>query len=150
LDFSRDIQLLINIAFIFQSKIKDSHSIIPTTMSDQVRASHILKKHAGSRRPASWRCPNVTQSKDEAIAQIQAIIAQLKACGSQEEMFKLFGTIASTESDCGSAQAGGDLGAFGRGAMQKAFEDATFATRVGELSGIVDSDSGIHVILRTA
>ena len=31
--------------------------------------------------------------------------------------------------------------------MQKAFEDATFALNVGELSGLVDSDSGIHIIL---
>jgi peptidyl-prolyl cis-trans isomerase NIMA-interacting 1 len=34
--------------------------------------------------------------------------------------------------------------------MQKAFEDASFALHVGEMSEIVDSDSGIHIILRTA
>ena len=60
----------------------------------------------------------------------------------------LFNMNIQVESDCGSAQKGGDLGAFQRGAMQKAFEDASFALNVGELSGIVDSDSGIHVILR--
>ena len=37
-------------------------------------------------------------------------------------MFELFGKIASTESDCSSAQRGGDLGKFGRGQMQKSFE----------------------------
>ncbi len=36
------------------------------------------------------------------------------------------------------------------GQMQKAFEDATYATEVGQISGIVDSDSGIHIILRLA
>ena len=41
----------------------------PCTMS-QVQAAHILKKHKGSRRPASHRNPNITQSKDEAIAQV--------------------------------------------------------------------------------
>ena len=94
-----------------------------------------------------------------------------------------FAALASKESDCGSAQAGGDLGEFGRGAMQKAFEDvrsfvllsvnsfssssfslsfnpgefvspiflqATYALKVGELSDVVDSDSGLHIILRTA
>lgn len=114
----------------------------------EVRVLHILKKHSGSRRPASWRCPTITQSKQEAISQIEAITAQLKECGSLEELVKKFQQIASTESDCGSAQKGGDLGHFGKGAMQKAFEDASFALNVGELSGIVDSDSGIHVILR--
>lgn len=35
-------------------------------------------------------------------------------------------------------------------AMQKPFEDATYALKVGELSGVVDTDSGVHIILRTA
>ncbi len=38
--------------------------------------------------------------------------------------FAQFAKIASTDSDCSSAKAGGDLGVFGKGAMQKAFEDA--------------------------
>ena len=44
----------------------------------------------------------------------------------------------------------GDLGPFSRGQMQKSFEDVAFKLKVGELSDIVDSDSGIHIILRTA
>ena len=63
-------------------------------------------------------------------------------------MIAFYCAALQVESDCGSAQKGGDLGVFQRGAMQKAFEDASFALKVGELSGIVDSDSGIHVILR--
>lgn len=49
-----------------------------------------------------------------------------------------------------SARAGGDLGEFGRGQMQKAFEDAAFVLQPGELSQPVFSDSGVHIILRTA
>jgi parvulin-like peptidyl-prolyl isomerase len=44
----------------------------------------------------------------------------------------------------------GDLGLFGRGAMQKAFEEASFALDIDDMSGVVDSDSGLHVILRIA
>lgn len=119
----------------------------------QIQCLHILKKHAGSRRPSSWRVTEITQSKEESIEQINAFRAQLEKVlddSGYEAMEKLFRDIASVESDCGSAQRGGDLGPFGRGQMQKAFEDASFALGVQGLSGIVDSDSGIHIILRIA
>ena len=38
---------------------------------------------------------------------------------------------------------------FGPGQMQKPFEEATFALQVGEMSEAVDTDSGVHIILRT-
>ena len=119
----------------------------------QIQCLHILKKHAGSRRPSSWRVTEITQSKDESIAQINAFRGQLEKVlddSGYEAMEKLFRDIASVESDCGSAQREGDLGPFGRGQMQKSFEDASFALGVQGMSGIVDSDSGIHVILRIA
>lgn len=61
-----------------------------------------------------------------------------------------FTEIASKYSDCSSAKRGGDLGPFGRGAMQKPFEQAAFALKVGELSSPVHTDSGVHIIERTA
>jgi NIMA-interacting peptidyl-prolyl cis-trans isomerase 1 len=61
-----------------------------------------------------------------------------------------FAALASRESHCSSARNGGDLGVFGRGQMQRQFEEAAFALKVGELSGPVESDSGVHLILRTA
>ena len=57
--------------------------------------------------------------------------------------------MALEYSECGSAQQGGDLGEFGPGQMQEAFEKGTYALKVGELSGLIDTDSGIHIILRT-
>ena len=43
----------------------------------------------------------------------------------------------------------GGAGWFGPRQMQKAFEEGTAALKVGELSGVVDTDSGVHIILRT-
>jgi NIMA-interacting peptidyl-prolyl cis-trans isomerase 1 len=60
-----------------------------------------------------------------------------------------FVTLAGKYSDCSSYKKGGSLGKFKRGVMQKPFEDAAFALKVNEMSDIVDTDSGLHIILRT-
>lgn len=113
-------------------------------MADKVRASHILCKHTGSRNPVSRRTnQNVTLSKDAAIDEIRKIIVQIGNDAGK------FAKIAHERSDCGSFSRGGDLGFFGRGEMQKPFEQATFALQVGQMSGPVETDSGVHVILRT-
>lgn len=119
--------------------------------SSEVQVFHILKKHRGSRRPASWRNQNITQSKEESIQQIQTIKSELDQLLQNEgfdKMFARFQEIAYQESDCGSHERGGDLGLFGKGQMQRPFEEASFALEVGALSGLVDTDSGIHVLLR--
>mmetsp|Transcript_10946 Transcript_10946/g.22316 ORF Transcript_10946/g.22316 Transcript_10946/m.22316 type:complete len:276 (-) Transcript_10946:38-865(-) len=116
---------------------------------EQVRVMHILKKHKDSRRPASWRNPNITDSKDKATKDLKEIIAILKETESDpKELRGTFEELAKDESDCSSAKRGGDLGYFGRKKMQPAFEKASFGLKVGELSGIVETSSGVHVILR--
>ena len=110
----------------------------------QVRVRHILQKHNQSRNPFDRvRNVQVTRSKDEAIANINAFVGQIQS----EDDFK---RIARESSECGSSQQEGDLGFFGPGQMQAAFEQASFALQVGQVSGLVDSDSGIHIILRIA
>ncbi|BGP52964.1 hypothetical protein JCM8202_004047 [Rhodotorula sphaerocarpa] len=115
--------------------------------SNKIRASHLLIKHSGSRRPSSWREKEITRSKEEAIEILKAHEKTLKDA---TDLREAFAKVASTESDCSSARDGGDLGYFGRNQMQKPFEDAAFALKVEELSDIVSTDSGVHLILRTA
>jgi len=110
----------------------------------KVQASHLLVKHRDSRRPSSWRKDEITISREEALEILEGYEKQIKS-GERK-----FVDLASEFSDCSSARKGGDLGPFGRGQMQKPFEDATFALKVGEMSGPVFTDSGIHLILRTA
>lgn len=109
----------------------------------KVRANHLLIKHNGSRRPASWKSENITRSKQEAIDILQKHQQSIK------NGEKTLSEIAKTESDCSSAKRGGDLGFFEKGAMQPPFEQATFQLEIGELSDIVETDSGVHLIERT-
>ena len=113
----------------------------------RVRASHILCKHVGSRNPVSRRTGvAITISQKAATDEINEYISQLR---SSPAMNDTFAQIAKNRSDCGSFSKAGDLGFFERGQMQKPFEDAVFALKIGELSEPVVTDSGVHVILRT-
>ncbi|XP_075228668.1 peptidyl-prolyl cis-trans isomerase NIMA-interacting 1-like [Lycorma delicatula] len=111
---------------------------------EQVQCSHLLVKHEESRRPSSWREEKITRSKAEALELIKSYREQIVSGQAS------FAELAQKYSDCSSAKRGGDLGPFGQGAMQKPFEQAAFALKIGELSEPVHTDSGIHIILRTA
>ncbi|PLN81143.1 peptidyl-prolyl cis-trans isomerase ssp-1 [Aspergillus taichungensis] len=108
----------------------------------KIRCSHLLVKHKDSRRPSSWREANITRSKEEAIEILKGHEERIR--GGEATL----GDIAMSESDCSSARKHGDLGFFGRGEMQKEFEDEAFALQPGQVSGIVDTASGVHLIER--
>ncbi|MEO5766590.1 MAG: SurA N-terminal domain-containing protein [Casimicrobiaceae bacterium] len=79
--------------------------------------------------------------KNAAMKKAEALLAQAKANPAR------FAELAKASSqDPGSAQQGGDLGSFARGAMVKPFEDAVFAAKTGDILGPVQSDFGYHVI----
>jgi peptidyl-prolyl cis-trans isomerase D len=102
------------------------------TSAEERRASHILIK-ADKDLPAAERA--------KAKARAQAILAEVRKAPSS------FAEVARKQSeDTGSAGQGGDLGLFGRGTMVKPFEDAVFAMKKGEISDVVESDFGYHVI----
>ena len=60
-----------------------------------------------------------------------------------------FEVLAKDFSTCGSAAQGGDLGSFSKGMMVKAFEEAVVKLKIGEVSEIVPTQFGYHLILRT-
>ena len=103
---------------------------------EERRASHILVK-AEKDAPAA--------EKAKAKAKAEALLAELK------KPQTVFADLARKNSDDpGSAQKGGDLDFFGRGAMVKPFEDAAFSLKPGETSGVVESDFGYHIIRLTS
>ena len=126
-----------------------------------VHVAHILQKHVDSRNPyVSWkdRLP-VKRTKVEARERLEGFLKQLKNIGEKKNKeeeeeeentsmnrFRLFCKIASTESDCSSARNGGVMKPFGRGKMQRNFEEAAFGLKTDELSEIADTQSGLHII----
>ncbi len=102
---------------------------------EERRASHILLTlDAGASADA------VKAAEEKA----KELLARVKADPTQ------FAQLAKENSqDPGSAQNGGDLGFFGPGAMVQAFNDAVFAMKKGEISDIVRTDFGLHIIQLT-
>lgn len=85
---------------------------------------------------------SASRSKEEAQQQIQQLSADLEQGGD-------FAALAKQHSDCPSSAKGGDLGQFGRGQMVGPFEEAAFGMEVGQVSGVVETPFGYHIIKRT-
>jgi NIMA-interacting peptidyl-prolyl cis-trans isomerase 1 len=116
------------------------------------RAMQILVKHTESARLASWRDPDGVvikqRTKDAARGMLHAVLDELSLLP-RADLAGAFAEKAREMSDCGSAKtAGGDLGVLHVGEMAEAFEDAALALQAGELSGVVESESGLQIILR--
>lgn len=102
------------------------------TQPEERRASHILVK-AEKSAPAADR--------QAAKAKAEKLLAELRKNPAQ------FAELARKNSeDPGSAANGGDLDFFGRGNMTKPFEDAVFSLKKGQISDVVESDFGYHII----
>ncbi len=102
---------------------------------EERRASHIL----------------ITASKDAPVSDREK--AQARAAEMLAQLRKTPGNFAElakkNSQDPGSAVQGGDLGFFARGAMVKPFEDAAFALNKGEISEVVETDFGYHILQLT-
>ena len=97
---------------------------------ERVRASHILIKAEADTDPVT---------KEEGRKKLEAVKKRL-------DQGEDFAALAKEFSECPSAEKGGDLGYFERGKMVKPFEDAAFSMNPGEVSGIVVTSFGFHLI----
>ena len=100
---------------------------------ETARASHIL---ISIDEKASPEDRNKAKEKSEAL---------LKRVKGGED----FAALAKSDSSCPSSSQGGDLGTFTRGQMVPAFESAAFALKPGEVSGVVETQFGYHIIKLT-
>jgi parvulin-like peptidyl-prolyl isomerase len=104
---------------------------------EKAHAAHILLMYKGSASASE----EITRTKEEAYQEIQNLLERVKAGEDFAELAKEF-------SNCPSGKNGGDLGDFSKGDMVKPFEDAAFSLKKDEISGIVETRYGFHIIKR--
>ena len=114
-------------------KYYDEH--IDEYKKDEVEASHILIKTTDDNNK-----PLSEAEQKKAKAKAEKVLKEVKAGGDFAELAKKY------SQDPGSASQGGSLGAFGKGMMVKEFEDAAFGMEPGEVSDLVKTDFGYHII----
>jgi peptidyl-prolyl cis-trans isomerase D len=105
--------------------------------------ANAYKFQGDEQRQASHILIGFGDDKAKAKAKALEVLAQVKAHPNE------FAALAKKYSQDPSAENGGDLGSFGRGAMVKPFEDAVYALKVGETTDLVETEFGYHIIKLT-
>ncbi|MCC6873557.1 MAG: peptidylprolyl isomerase [Sandaracinaceae bacterium] len=105
---------------------------------EKVHTRHILIRYAGARRAPE----DVTRTREQARALAEQTRARATAPGAD------FAAVAREVSEDGSAENGGDIGVTGRGLLAEAYEGAAYALGPNEISQVVETDFGFHVIQR--
>ena len=105
---------------------------------EKVHTRHILVRYKGAKNAE----PKIKRSKEEAQKLAEKLRAEATAPKAD------FAALAKKKSEDSSAERGGDLGDVGRGLFAPAYEAAAFALGPGEVSAVVETDFGFHVIQR--
>jgi peptidyl-prolyl cis-trans isomerase NIMA-interacting 1 len=105
----------------------------------EIGARHILVMHAGSKSKPD----TIHRTREEARARAQEALLKIRGGASFDQ------AVAEYSDEPGAADRGGDLGVFDRTVMVKTFADAAFSLKIGEVSEIVETPFGFHIIKRT-
>ncbi|HET9954712.1 MAG TPA: peptidylprolyl isomerase, partial [Polyangiaceae bacterium] len=107
--------------------------------SERIEASHLLVAYQGALRVD----PKVTRTKEEAKKRAQEALAKAKKGAAFDKL------VAEYSDEPRAAERKGALGSFTRRQMVKPFADAAFALKPGQISDVVETNFGFHVIQRT-
>jgi peptidyl-prolyl cis-trans isomerase NIMA-interacting 1 len=111
----------------------------PPAGPERIAAKHILIGYVDSPKSVG----SVTRSEADALSLAQKVLGEARAEGADWDAL----AAQYTDEEAGKTT-GGDLGKFGRGQMVPSFERAAFALKIGEISEIVKSPFGFHIIRR--
>ncbi len=127
-----------------------AHALASQITPDEQELHKLYDEHAaGYATPEQRRASHILISVDKAADEAAVTAAKAKLEEIRQRLIKGedFAKVAKEVSqDPGSAAQGGDLGFFGKGVMDKTFEDRAFSLKVGELSESVRSAFGFHII----
>lgn len=105
----------------------------------EVGARHILVMHAGAKQHPE----NIQRTREEALKRATECLLKVRGGGDWNALVKEY------SDEPGADERHGDIGVFPRGQMVKSFSDAAFTLRVGQVSEVVETPYGFHIIQRT-
>lgn len=110
----------------------------PKTVPTTIAAQHVLVAYKGAKGAPK----SVTRSKADAMKRAEEVVAKAKGGADFTAL------VTEYSDDPGSKERMGSVGKFTRDKMVKPFSDAAFALGIDEVSGVVESEFGFHVIKR--
>jgi peptidyl-prolyl cis-trans isomerase NIMA-interacting 1 len=105
---------------------------------DRIDVKHVLVRYAGAKGASAA----ATRTREQACLRAEAALGKLKEGASFADV------VASYSDEAGAATRGGSIGAIERSDVAASFADAAFELKVGEVSQVVETPFGFHVILR--